>query len=111
MDNGLVMVKEAHEQPQPQSYQYGHSGYSGQSLYTGQPTAFGNAPYKGKGYGQPQHQQWNNFGKGKKGQVANIAGDSEDPNAYGEQWHPYYAQEQSYAWVPDSEQWNYDYNQ
>eukprot|EP00971_Amphidinium_carterae_P251965 5002674-Amphidinium_carterae.1 len=32
---------------------------------------------KGKGYGHPQ--QWNNFGKGKKGQVANIA---DDPNAY-----------------------------
>eukprot|EP00971_Amphidinium_carterae_P103574 2050817-Amphidinium_carterae.1 len=38
------------------------SGYSGQPLKTGQP------PYnaKGKGYGKPQ--QWNNFGKGKKGQ-------------------------------------------
>eukprot|EP00971_Amphidinium_carterae_P276490 5486873-Amphidinium_carterae.1 len=85
-------------QPQSQSQGYnpaggGYSGYSGQPPYTGQP------PYnaKGKGHGQPQ--QWNNCGKGNKGQVANIA---DDPNAYNEQWHPDYAyQDQSYVWVPD----------
>eukprot|EP00971_Amphidinium_carterae_P273142 5421148-Amphidinium_carterae.1 len=39
-------------------------------------------------------------------------GSPADTNAYSEQWHPDYAQpDQSYVWVPDNEQWNYDYNQ
>eukprot|EP00971_Amphidinium_carterae_P053226 1048393-Amphidinium_carterae.2 len=70
-------------QPQSQGYQqYGYSGYSGQPLTTGQPNASSyNA--KRKGYGKPP--QWNNFGKGKKGQVANIADYPQgDPNAYNE---------------------------
>eukprot|EP00971_Amphidinium_carterae_P013696 269903-Amphidinium_carterae.1 len=65
----------------------GYSGYSGQPLNPGQPPANGYNP-KGKGHGK---QPWNNFGKGKKGQVANITTyPQEDPNAYNEpqQWYP-----------------------
>eukprot|EP00971_Amphidinium_carterae_P137348 2721461-Amphidinium_carterae.1 len=90
------MVKEAHGSHNPhRTHPISRAiGYSGQPPYTGQP------PYNaknGKGYGKPPQQQWNNFGKGKKGQVVNIA---DDPNAYSEQqWHPDCAwQDQSYTW-------------
>eukprot|EP00971_Amphidinium_carterae_P295738 5873457-Amphidinium_carterae.2 len=64
--NGQWYDVKGYGQPQSQGYQQqGYRGYSGQPLNTGQPAANG---YNAKGKPPP----WHNFGKGKKGQVANI---------------------------------------